>query len=875
LRPDLAYRVLSDLARLLATESDLTRLLESIADAVEGLIPCEGLVVFHADPVLRSLRPILARHPFASDIYKEGSVRYGEGLTGFGAENREAVLSNDGLDPRSMLPGMSGDESLISVPLVAHGELKGMLNLYRFGPGNRFDEAELELASRFAELAALAFDNSQIRTRLEAEIVTDHLTGLYNHRYFQERLGEEVRRAVRLDQSVALVVIDVDNFSRINEQDSPLDGDHVLAGLGALLRVLARPEDVICRLGGEEFAIVLPGATSEDAVAMAERLRERIAEAEFNGVGTRVTVSIGVAEGPANATGASELLACANNALLQAKTDGKNRVSAYVAGEWEGSRAVPKEQSRLVGQLKVLQGFAGKLNQVLDVQQIGGVLMDELKTLVDYDAFRLFVIESDGVTLRPIAFHGQRDEYANETEEVLTIEVGQGITGRAAETGESIYAPDAMDCDMAVDIPGSPEVDESVLAVPLKFGSRVIGVIVVSKLGLARFDADDLRVMEALASHVAVAIENARLFERERQSAETANALLRVSKALTRRGDVDGVLNALVGSASDLLGAKRVSVWLRGEDGAFRCLAEVGNDAEAASAVMRTVVPAEVANRHLLSKKEPFFMPEQTAAEVAAEVGITTKPGPTVVAPITWEPDGVAAIFATGPSDWRIGQRHLSLARGVADMASLALGNAHRFADLEKAFMETVDVLANALEAKDSYTHGHARQVAGMALAVGAEMGMDEDGLRVLELAGIFHDIGKIGVATNVIAKRGALDADEWERMREHSAIGDQIMAPVEFMQPIRPLIRSHHERWDGNGYPSGLSGEEIPLGARIIAVCDAWHAMISDRPYRKALPEKEALRRLREGSGSQFDPAVIDAFLAARGRNFVPVQAG
>src|SRR5207302_6849572 len=313
---------------------------------------------------------------------------------------------------------------------------------------------------------------------------------------------------------VSLVVIDVDNFKLINEQDSPLVGDHVLAALGSMLRVEARPEDVICRVGGEEFGIVLPGATTEDAAAMSERLRSRVAAADFSGVS--VTVSMGVAEGPAHASTPSELLACANFALLQAKSAGKNRVSAYVAGEWEGANAVPKEQSRIVGQLKVLQSFAGKLNRLLDVQQIGEVLSEEIKTLIDYDSFRVHLLDADGVTLRPIAFHGARDEYEGQTEEGLIVEVGAGITGRAAETGESVYAPDALRCEFAADVPGTPDVDESVLAVPLKFGERVVGTIGVSKLGLAQFDADDLRVLEALASHVAVAMENARLFPEER-----------------------------------------------------------------------------------------------------------------------------------------------------------------------------------------------------------------------------------------------------------------------------------------------------------------------------------------------------------------------
>src|SRR5205823_7461557 len=119
--------------------------------------------------------------------------------------------------------------------------------------------------------------------------------------------------------------------------------------------------------------------------------------------------------------------------------------------------------------------------------------------------------------------------------------------------------------------------------------------------------------------------------------------------------------------------------------------------------------------------------------------------------------------------------------------------------------------------------------------------------------------------------KTAALDESEWAEIRKHPDIGSQIMEPVEFLQPIRPMIRASHERWDGDGYPEGLKGEEIPLGARIVAVCDAWHAMTSDRSYRKALPVEEALRRLNEASGSQFDPGVVEAFLTALAKGLIP----
>src|SRR5207244_2706380 len=171
-----------------------------------------------------------------------------------------------------------------------------------------------------------------------------------------------------------------------------------------------------------------------------------------------------------------------------------------------------------------------------------------------------------------------------------------------------------------------------------------------------------------------------------------------------------------------------------------------------------------------------------------------------------------------------------------------------------------------ALEAQDEYTGDHARALAEMALAVGYELALDPDRLKVLELAALFHDIGKIGVPSEIIRKPGPLTAAERREMNRHPEVGEQILAPVPFLQPVRPIIRSSHERWDGAGYPDGLAGEQIPLESRIVFVCDAFHAMTTDRPYRAALPESEAIRRLKLSSGTQFDPHVVAAFVRLHG---------
>jgi len=178
--------------------------------------------------------------------------------------------------------------------------------------------------------------------------------------------------------------------------------------------------------------------------------------------------------------------------------------------------------SRSVAQLKMLHSLAAKLNRLADVRQIGEAIVTELRSLIDYHNSRVFVLDADGETLLPVAFRGELLEYQGETFEALVTKVGRGLTGRVAQTGTSYYAPNANDDPFAITIPGTPEVDESLLAVPLTYGDAVIGVVMLSKLGVNQFDEDDLRVLEVLAWHAAVAIENARSLQREREAAAGA-----------------------------------------------------------------------------------------------------------------------------------------------------------------------------------------------------------------------------------------------------------------------------------------------------------------------------------------------------------------
>ncbi len=214
------------------------------------------------------------------------------------------------------------------------------------------------------------------------------------------------------------------------------------------------------------------------------------------------------------------------------------------------------------------------------------------------------------------------------------------------------------------------------------------------------------------------------------------------------------------------------------------------------------------------------------------------------------------------PDEGHYGDRELRLFGGLAHQAKLAIASASNYEGLERTFVTTVEALANALEANDEYTSTHARWISDLSLRVGRELGLDDDALKQLELGALLHDIGKIGVPSTILLKPGRLSSTERAVIELHPVLGERIIAPIDRLQEVRVIVRHCHERWDGRGYPDGLVGEDIPLEARIIFVCDAYHAMTTDRPYRRRLGHPEAVRRLREAAGSQFDPRVVEVCL-------------
>ena len=224
-------------------------------------------------------------------------------------------------------------------------------------------------------------------------------------------------------------------------------------------------------------------------------------------------------------------------------------------------------------------------------------------------------------------------------------------------------------------------------------------------------------------------------------------------------------------------------------------------------------------------------------------------------------PWGLVEVFDARPR--RFDTDEMAVAELVLVQVESMLARFAHEEEVQRLYRETLASLSNALEAKDDYTSEHAQEVSDLAVDVARRVGLEGEDLRAVELGALLHDIGKIRIPEAILNKPGPLSPEEWDVMRGHPEAGETILAPIAALSSVLPIVRSSHERWDGAGYPDGLAGDDIPLGARVVAVCDAYRAMVEPRPYRSARDPQWARNELIASAGTQFDPACVEALLA------------
>jgi HD-GYP domain-containing protein (c-di-GMP phosphodiesterase class II) len=409
------------------------------------------------------------------------------------------------------------------------------------------------------------------------------------------------------------------------------------------------------------------------------------------------------------------------------------------------------------------------------------------------------------------------------------------------------------------------------LLIPMLVRGRTTGLIMIAA-GKERgdFTAGDAELASRFARRMAVALENAYLHEREQRKIKETVALLEITRAINSTLDISQILEQVVQMTVDLCGVVMCIIYLHDEEAErFEPSAHYGFIEEShwsgGTEAGFTVDGLQDLEVETLMRGDPVFLPASQAAcllpgEVMNEHGV----GLVSMFPLSSKERlrGLFALFY--PCKYAVGLKRdeVEVVRAIAAQASMAIENAALYEDIEKSYFSTVKALAKAIEVKDPYTHGHSERVTEYAMMIADTMCLEERDKQKLKYAATLHDIGKIGIAGRVLNKPGSLTNEEYSHVKTHPALGDSIVEPVEFLQGPRPIILHHHERFDGKGYPDGLKGNGIPLCARILSVADAFEAMRSDRPYRRALPLEKAIDELKRNSGGQFDPEIVSIFM-------------
>lgn len=403
---------------------------------------------------------------------------------------------------------------------------------------------------------------------------------------------------------------------------------------------------------------------------------------------------------------------------------------------------------------------------------------------------------------------------------------------------------------------------EHLIAVPVAVKNHNCGIFAASRKGESPYSKDEYELARLFASFASLTLENAGLAHDKEQIAMLLRKLSPLTDGLMRPLSLKELAEHIGNGALAVSGADRVAVYRLETNERFSLLYAHGLSSEYLNEALKYLHQLRAENMSDLL--QPSFTSDVSHLPmVSIRRKLSKMAGYQAVAacPVQYEDRLLATIdcLYNRPREWsKADQDAMKI---FAGQAALAFENARLRQDLEDTYMETILTLARAVDARDAYTAQHSQKLAEWAVVTAQKLGLSDNEVQTIRWAALLHDIGKIGIPDSILRKPGPLTDEEWVVMKRHPELGAQIVAPLRKLEKITPLIRHHQEKYDGSGYPAGLKGEQIPLGARILTVVDAYGAMTDDRVYRRARTQSEAVAELKRCAGQHFDRHIVDVF--------------
>ena len=452
------------------------------------------------------------------------------------------------------------------------------------------------------------------------------------------------------------------------------------------------------------------------------------------------------------------------------------------------------------------------------------------------------------------------------------LKLGEGVTGFVARTKTPLLINDMESLkELYPELTTATDSAryESSLVIPIIENGNTFAVLNINdKSSGGKFTEENLKLAEMMAEYCGITLQ----MERLNKGILHVNEIIR---EISLTNILPEVYRLVVTKGAEILQCKDSSLMLveKGEDGAHYLVVRESTEP---SIVGEKRKLGESVSGYVWKTGEPILIKSIEDGLRDRRFKIINKPGSFIVVPLNLKYQTPYALNVALKSLSTIGvlnfthrqdgtaftEDQLEAIVNYSNLVAIAIEKARFYNDSKLAYLSTVKALSAALESKDSYTKGHADSVEGICSKIADRLGFDDKQKEDLQIAAILHDVGKIGIPDKILNKKGKLTKPEYDRIKTHIEEADNILMHTFYLEASRDIISSHHEHYDGSGYPAGAKGEEIPLGGRVLAVADAFHAMTSNRPYRKAMAIEDVTAEFARCRGAQFDPDVVDILL-------------
>ena len=840
--------VLLDATNTLTTSLNLDTLLDLILETLSKIITYDSAsIALQQNEKL----VIVAGRGFHPELDVIGrSLVYSEKWFRMSTSHHASILPDVHLDPSfERWEGFEYIRGWMGVPLIVHDKLIGYINLDSREP-NAFTEKNAVLAQTFANSAAVAIENARLfaaehRRRREAETLRQAALAITTSLELEsvlETILIVMKQVVPYD-SASVMLLDESELCLMAVQGFP-NAEEILN-----LRFPADNELFIAVKENEE-PVILKNAQQD------KRFKNWANTEYVHGwMGVPLILRNEVI---GYITFDSRQEDVYNQALATLAQAFANQAALAI----QNARQFKAEQ-RHFQEAETLRQAAEAITSTLDIQQVLNSILDNLNRVIPFDSASVFLIENDSVRLTAIKGMPDGDNSIG-----LLFPANNALFQEISRTGQPFILKDTQ-----IDSRSEKWVADQVhgwMGVPLIARGIIIGYITIDSHKIGAYNEHDANLATTFAHQAAVAIENARLYKRGEGQIRQLTVLRDIDSAISSSFDLRVTLNLLIGYAVRELNANAIAILLYNSDlKSLSLYTSIGFSNKPSSQTSYIRIGEGLAGRVVLQRKLVQVANLNDSAESFQSVYTDNENFKSYFGvPLLGKGQikGVMELYTREEfypdTDW------LNFLHTLAGQAAIAIDNVQLFKNLQRSNQElilaydtTLAGWGRALELRDKETQGHTDRVVELTVELARRMGIEGEELTNIMRGTLLHDIGKMGIPDQILHKPGPLTEEEWAIMRQHPQYAYDLMKPIPYLRPALEIPYSHHERWDGSGYPRGLKGEDIPLAARIFAVVDIWDALRYKRIYRAAWPEEKVLEYLKNTAGIELDPVIVEKF--------------